>query len=121
MGNYGCTSLRTAKIQLFSIQAEKIVKIFSVCVIVLVTFRGFLNDNFVWVINGGTYGEVYYNSHDYLQSFLRWGMLVATVVFPCACFFTKKTIFKTFFNPQPSPAISSHNGSFFIVSFSLLG
>lgn len=71
---------------------EKIVKIFSVCVIALVTFRGFLNDNFVWVINGGTYGEVYYNSHDYLQSFLRWGMLVATVVFPCACFFTKKTM-----------------------------
>ena len=28
MGNYGCTSLRIAKVQLFSIQAEKSVKNF---------------------------------------------------------------------------------------------
>lgn len=71
---------------------EKLVKIFSIVIIVLVTLRGFLNDNFIWVVNGGTYGEIYYDARDYLQSFLRWGLMVTSVVYPCACFFTKKSM-----------------------------
>ncbi len=67
-----------------------ILKVFSVVLFVLFFVRSFLNDNFVWVINGGVYGDVYYKTNDYLQSILRWGILVAYVAYPCAIFFKSK-------------------------------
>lgn len=67
-----------------------ILKVMSIALLVLFTVRSFLNDNFVWVINGGVYGGVYYENHDYLQSILRWGILVAFVTYPCAIFFKSK-------------------------------
>lgn len=68
-----------------------IVKIMAIVLFSLGIVRNFLNDNFLWVINGGTSGEVDYNVHDYLQSILRWFMLLSFVVYPCAAFFDIKT------------------------------
>lgn len=68
-------------------------KILSISLFVLAFLRSFLNDRFIWVINGGTYGESYYKDKDVLQSLLRWGMTFAFIVYPCAAFF-KKRIFK---------------------------
>jgi len=67
-----------------------ILKVISIALVVLFTVRSFLNDNFVWVINGGVYDGVYYESHDYLQSILRWGIMLAFVAYPCAIFFKSK-------------------------------
>lgn len=67
-----------------------LLKIFSVALVVLFTVRSFLNDNFIWIINGGVYSEKYYKTHDYFQSILRWGMLMGYVAYPCAIFFKSK-------------------------------
>ncbi len=72
---------------------DMILKILSISLFACAFFRCFLNDRFIWVINGGTYGESYYKSKDVLQSLLRWGLTFATVVYPCAIFFSKR-IFK---------------------------
>ena len=67
----------------------------KVAAITLFTFyivRNTLSDHFIWTINGGTYAQVYYKKHDYLQSFLRWGYLVSVVLLPCAAFYKSKTL-----------------------------
>lgn len=69
-----------------------IVKSLAIALFVLINVRSFLNDNFIWTINGGTYGHVYYKRHDYLQSLLRWGLLVAQVSIVCSAFVKTRTI-----------------------------
>jgi len=69
-----------------------IVKIMSIVFYSLAIFRCFLNDNFIWVINGGTYNDIYYKTTDVLQSLLRWGMCLAYIVFPCSAYFKTKTL-----------------------------
>lgn len=66
-------------------------KALAVALFALGFLRGFLNDNFIWVINGGTYGEVYYESSDIGQSILRWFLFIGYMVFPCAVFFSLRT------------------------------
>ena len=39
-------------------------KVAVIVLFVLGNIRSFLNDNFIWVINGGTYGEIYYEKID---------------------------------------------------------
>lgn len=69
-----------------------IAKVFAITLFVLGVFRGFLNDSFIWVINGGNYGGTYYQVSDVLQSLLRWGMFLSFMVYPCAVFFKTRTI-----------------------------
>ncbi len=75
---------------------DKGVKIASIVLFSLGILRMFINDNFIWVINGGTYGvdangiPIYYKEIDILQSILRWGHYLSYVVIPCAAFFTKR-------------------------------
>lgn len=69
-----------------------ILKILGVAIFVLALSRCFMNDNFIWVINGGNYGDIYYSSTDVLQSLLRWGMYLAYIILPCAVFFKSRTV-----------------------------
>ncbi len=69
-----------------------IVKILSVVLFCLAFIRMYLNDSFIWVINGGIYDQKYFHTTDVLQSLLRWGMLFAFVVYPSATFFKTKTL-----------------------------
>ena len=66
---------------------ELIAKIIAIILFALGVVRSFWNDAFVWVINGGVYGEIYYQQSDILQSLLRWGLMLSFVVYPCAIFF----------------------------------
>ena len=66
-------------------------KVAVIVLFVLGNIRSFLNDNFIWVINGGTYGEIYYEKIDIIQSLLRWGHCLTYVVLPCAVFFKVRT------------------------------
>lgn len=70
-------------------------KILAIVLFSLGVFRNFLNDNFVWVINGGRYGGIYYKTKDVLQSLLRWGMMLSFIVYPCAIYF-KHRVLKNF-------------------------
>lgn len=69
---------------------DKSIKILSIILFSLGILRCFLNDQFIWVINGGTYGEIYYKQTDIVQSLLRWGHYLCYIVMPCAAFFSKK-------------------------------
>lgn len=67
-------------------------KFFAVALFALGTFRMFLNDNFVWVINGGNYGNEFYKTQDLGQSILRWLTYLSFMVYPCAAFFKLRTV-----------------------------
>lgn len=67
-------------------------KIFAIALFALGTFRMFLNDAFVWVINGGTYGLEYYETQDVMQSILRWFTFLSFMVYPCAIFLKLRTL-----------------------------
>lgn len=69
-----------------------ILKILTVALFCLAILRQYLNDSFIWVINGGTYDMMYFETTDIFQSLLRWGMLFAFVVYPCSAFFKTKTL-----------------------------
>ena len=56
-------------------------------------FRFFLSDGFIFVMNGGWYGDIYYDNADIWQSILRWVYFTAYSVFPMAVFF-KSRFFK---------------------------
>lgn len=76
------------------IKAEYINKGLKVLVVLLFTLgviKNFLNDNFIWIINGSTYDYVYYEESDIIQSLLRWGHYLSYVVLPCAVFFKNRT------------------------------
>lgn len=65
-------------------------KVLVIFYMVWVFFRYILNDGFIWVINGGYYNDMYYETTDYLQSFLRWGHYLSYVVFAMAIFFNSR-------------------------------
>ena len=67
-------------------------KILGIVLFALGVVRSFLSDSFIWVINGGTYGGLYYDKSDVLQSLLRWGLFFSYVVFPCAMFFRHRVL-----------------------------
>lgn len=67
-------------------------KILAVALFALGTFRVFLNDNFIWMINGGNYGEAYYQTQDVRQSVLRWLTYLSFMVYPCAAFLKIRTL-----------------------------
>ena len=68
-----------------------VIKIMAIAIFSLGVFRHFLNDSFLRVINGGEFEGVYYQTHDVIQSLLRWGITLSFVVYPCAAFFNIKT------------------------------
>ena len=53
-------------------------------------FRFMLSDSFAFVIKGGYYGEVFYNSTDPLQTVLRWGYYLNYAILPMAIFFESR-------------------------------
>lgn len=67
-------------------------KIMAIVLFLLGILRGFLNDSFIWVINGGTYSDIYYKTSDIFHSLLRWGLHLSYVVFPCAVFFRHRVL-----------------------------
>lgn len=67
-------------------------KIFAVSLFAAGTFRMFLNDSFVWIINGGNYGQDYYQSKDVWQSILRWLTFLSFMAYPCAAFLKLRTV-----------------------------
>lgn len=69
-----------------------LVKIFAVALFVAGSFRMLLNDNFVWIINGGNYGDFYYKTQDLGQSILRWLTYLSFIVYPCAAFLKLRTV-----------------------------
>lgn len=71
---------------------KTIVKVLAIVLFALGVFRGFMNDSFIWVINGGSYSNLYYKNSDVLQSLLRWGLYLAYVVYPCAAFFKARVL-----------------------------
>ncbi len=68
-----------------------IARILAISFFALGILRCFMNDNFIWVINGGTYNLTYYQTTDILQSLLRWGMMLGYVVYPVAVYFSTRT------------------------------
>ena len=70
---------------------NKGLKVATIVLFTIGTFRHFLNDSFIWVINGGTYADVYYKDIDVFQSLVRWGHYFCFVVLPCAVFFKIRT------------------------------
>ena len=69
-----------------------IMKVSAIALFVCALSRCFMNDNFIWTINGGTYGHIFYDRSDFLQSFLRWGTFIAYIVYPCAVFFKHRLL-----------------------------
>ncbi len=53
-------------------------------------FRLMLSDSFMFVINGGYYGETFYEVTDPLQTVLRWGYYLNYAVLPIAIFFDSR-------------------------------
>ncbi len=70
-----------------------LLKIITVAFCVIGFFRFMLSDSFVWMINGGFYGAVYYDRTDVLASLLRWSYYISYSVLPMAVFF-KTRLFK---------------------------
>ena len=68
-------------------------KVIAILYFTWVFFRYMLADSFIWVIKGGYYGDIYYESTDYLHSILRWGHYVSYIAIPMAVFF-KSRLFK---------------------------
>lgn len=67
-------------------------KVLAIVLFSLGILRCFLSDSFIWIINGGTYDSLYYQSSDVVQSLLRWGLFLSYIVFPCAMFFKHRTL-----------------------------
>ncbi len=57
---------------------------------VVVFFRFFLSDAFMFVINGGYYDQIFYEATDPLHSILRWGYYLNCAVIPMAIFFESR-------------------------------
>lgn len=65
-------------------------KILAIVYIAVVFFRYILSDQFIWVINKGTYNGKYYEETDLLQTILRWGHHLSSVVIVMAVFFNSR-------------------------------
>lgn len=64
-----------------------LIKILSISFFVLFVFQLFLNDQFIWVINGGTYGDIYHEQIDIRQSLMRWVQFIVPVFLIISSFF----------------------------------
>lgn len=71
---------------------QLILKVLAVTVFVVYNFRLFMNDYFIWIINGGRYGELYYEAKDVLQTITRWATTITICLIPTAAFFKSKTL-----------------------------
>ena len=71
-----------------------LLKILVVAFCALGLFRCFLADSFIYVINGGVFDGVRYETTDVLQSVLRWGYFTTYAVLPIAIFFDESRLFK---------------------------
>ena len=69
---------------------SKFLKVLTIVYCVLGFFRFMLSDSFVYVIKGGYFNYVYYDSQDILQSILRWGYYIGYSVLPMAVFFKNR-------------------------------
>lgn len=69
---------------------SKFIKIVVLVFCAVGFFRFMLSDSFVFVINGGYYGEVFYDATDPLQTILRWGYYLNYAVIPMAAFFDSR-------------------------------
>lgn len=71
-----------------------ILKVIAVALFSLYIVRLFFNDYFIWIINGGRYGDLYYEARDIPQSIVRWSYTTAICLIPTAAFFKSKTLSK---------------------------
>ena len=67
-----------------------ILKIFAVAFYAMGFFRFFFTDGFIFVINGGWFSGVRYETTDILQSVLRWGFAVNYAVLVVAVFYESR-------------------------------
>ena len=68
----------------------KTMKILAIVYLVVVFFRYMLSDQFIWVINKGSYSGKYFERTDILQTILRWGHHLSSVVIVMAIFFNSR-------------------------------
>ncbi len=69
---------------------DTVLKILVLVFCVVGFFRLMLSDSFMFVINGGYYGDIYYEATDPLQTVLRWGYYLCYAVLPMAVFFESR-------------------------------
>lgn len=69
-----------------------VLKVSAITLFSFYIVRNTLSDQFIWVINGGTYNSIRFDNHDYLQSFLRWSFLVSVCIMPVAAFYKNRTL-----------------------------
>lgn len=69
------------------------IKIFAIIYFLVCFAKVFFADGFIWIINGGFYGDTLYEKTDILQSLLRWGMYFSCLITTTAAC-TKPRVFK---------------------------
>lgn len=69
---------------------DTFLKVFTALFCSIGFFRLMLSDSFVFVINGGYYDNVFYDSSDVPQALLRWGYYLNYSVLPMAVFFNSR-------------------------------
>ena len=67
-------------------------KILAVLYLAVAFFRYIMPDAFIWVINGGRYGDGYFLNIDIQQSVLRWGHNLSYTVLVIAVFFNNRLL-----------------------------
>lgn len=65
-------------------------KIITLVFGVITTFKYFLSDSFIFVINGSVFNNVFYDKTDVLQTIIRWGYNLNFAVLPMAIFFDSR-------------------------------
>ena len=71
-----------------------VVKILATIYFIVGFIRLFLPDDFLLVINGAYDYGIYFDSTDYLTSFLRWGYQTSLIVLPICAFFPNNKYIK---------------------------
>ena len=87
-------ALFIVKNKLPNFKVELLVKILAVIYFIFGFVRMFLPDDFLLVINGAYDYSQYFDSTDYLTSFLRWGYQTSLIVLPICAFFPKNKYIK---------------------------
>ena len=72
---------------------HNILKVLTIAFCAVGFFRLMLSDGFIFVINGATMNEVYYEKTDILSTIIRWGYFANYSILPMAVF-TKSRLFK---------------------------
>lgn len=68
---------------------DLVVKILAIVYFAVGFIRLFLPDDFILIINGAYDYGIYFDSTDYLSSFLRWGYQTSLLILPIVAFFPK--------------------------------